>query len=252
MKRLRFFDHHKRVPPATMLDRLADSRAVLSLQGDTASTDRDHAVFETMSLKVELESNAEGLMKDLPFADDVPWRDLIVWVNRRSRRTVAEDVLARLGDMSEEEWNRRVEEMRRRRLDVLWTLPGSRAHKNVLRAAVAAQKNWPKKVHAEIVEREKAKEREEEKERGEERDWRAEQNARRREYEERQRKERSKRNVPQKRMSAAKRRANGAPWVGHARRAVPLKELRARSQLRARRIRRGQGLFSRHTGGIDT
>ena len=68
-------------------------------------------------------------------------RDLIIAVEARHPWSAAEDTLATLGNITDTpgEWERRVEMMRRYRLDVLWALPGSRAHHNVLRAAVAAQ-----------------------------------------------------------------------------------------------------------------
>ena len=40
-------------------------------------------MFETLSLKLELEDNIEPLVSVLPYGEDVPWRDIIVGVKVR-------------------------------------------------------------------------------------------------------------------------------------------------------------------------
>ena len=67
-------DANERLSATEFMNVLADSRASLSLRGDGAATERDSSVFETLTLKVELASNVDALIPDLPFGADVPWR----------------------------------------------------------------------------------------------------------------------------------------------------------------------------------
>ena len=137
-----------RQPVTKAVKYLAQSRAVLSLRGDTPMTDRDSLVFETLSLKLELEDNIERLLPMLPFTDVVPWRDLILAIKVRHPWTMAEDILYAMQGISRAEWNRRVKLMAQYRKDVLWAMPGIRTHQNVMRNALAAAKAWKKPVAA--------------------------------------------------------------------------------------------------------
>ena len=67
-------DANARLSATRFMKILANSRASLSLRGDGPTTERDASVFETLTLKVELASNVDALISDLPFGAEVPWR----------------------------------------------------------------------------------------------------------------------------------------------------------------------------------
>ena len=55
----------KRIPNSQFIKLLSQTRASLSLRGDTPMTDRDSLVFETLSVKMELE--VRGVVQFISF-----------------------------------------------------------------------------------------------------------------------------------------------------------------------------------------
>jgi hypothetical protein len=128
-----------RIPCREAMELLRSSRFVLTLPGDTATTDRIFNAFETLTLVAALSHERDKLLSVLPFHSTVPWASLIVWIDTQHfTADPCEAIVAATARMPMSDVAERMELMAQFRNEVLWLPTGkasSRAASNVLDAA---------------------------------------------------------------------------------------------------------------------
>ena len=122
------------------MELLRSARFVLTLPGDSATTDRIFNAFETLTLVAALSHERDRLLSVLPFHSAVPWATLIVWIDTKHFDTDPYDaIFAAKARMPLFEVAERMELMSQFRNEVLWLPPSgkatTRAASNVLDAA---------------------------------------------------------------------------------------------------------------------
>ncbi len=128
----------KVVPKCEAMAIMADSRMVLSLAGDTPTTDRLFNAFDSETAVLVLSDELPALLRRLPFPSVIPWRKVLQLVVPTSNftasplrsitRVATKTSLRTLGHV--------IALMRLHRNDVRWSVQGSRATWNVLHEAL--------------------------------------------------------------------------------------------------------------------
>ena len=112
------------------------SGLVLSLPGDSPTTDRILNAFETATPVAALSHDKARLLEALPFPFALPWEALLVWLDTAAfEADPVGCVRAAALALSRNDLDARIAAMAAAREQLLWALPGSRATENVLRAA---------------------------------------------------------------------------------------------------------------------
>ena len=100
---------------------LRSARFVLSLPGDSATTDRIFNAFETLTLIAALSHERDKLLSVLPFHSAVPWASLIVWIDtKRFMKDPVGAIMAATAHMRVAQVEERMQTMARYRNEVLW------------------------------------------------------------------------------------------------------------------------------------
>jgi hypothetical protein len=116
---------------------MADSLVVLSLPGDTPTTDRIYNAFESVTIIACLSHDKEPLLRNLPFHFAVEWESLILWIDTdQFVVSPLAAISAAVDGMSPAEVKRRLTLMLLFQKEVTWTHPNSRASQNVLQGAM--------------------------------------------------------------------------------------------------------------------
>jgi hypothetical protein len=117
-----------------------DALVILSLPGDTATTDRFFNAFESLTIVAALSHDKSRLLDNLPFPFAIPWEDLIFWIDSAEfEKAPLQSVIDAVNGMSEAEAHGRLHLMRTFRKEATWTGRFSRASQNLLEAAVQAR-----------------------------------------------------------------------------------------------------------------
>eukprot|EP00873_Tetraselmis_striata_P029108 jgi/Tetstr1/449372/TSEL_003883.t1 len=124
----------------TDLDVLADSRFVVTLTGDTPTTDRLCNMFDTVTVPIALASKLPAIMSVVPFREVIPWQEIFATVSDAAWKVDAvQSVLDVIDSLTPAEVQRREHLMMQHADDISFASPATtRAHTNLINAAWAA------------------------------------------------------------------------------------------------------------------
>ena len=118
-----------------------DSLIILSLPGDTSSTDRFQNAFDTNNIISTIDfynghDHVKQILDNLPFHHAVPWRDLILWINGTLFESDPVGALKQTVDsLSDDEADARLASMEKYRAQVSWAWSDSVVVHNILESA---------------------------------------------------------------------------------------------------------------------
>jgi hypothetical protein len=121
---------------------MLDATVVLTLPGDTSTTDRIFNAFESGTILAALSHDKARLLRALPFQFAVAWEQMFLWIDTAEFVRKPLDALSKITDALDAR-----DIMRRRRIirlmqkEVTWTHEHSRATLNVLEAALRKKKS---------------------------------------------------------------------------------------------------------------
>jgi len=117
-----------------------DSLVILSLPGDTSTTDRIFNAFDSLSIVAALSHDKTRLLANLPFHFAVPWEDLILWIDSTEfERSPLQSLVDAVNGMSEADTHRRLSWTSIFKKEVTWTGLYSRASQNIIEAGARAR-----------------------------------------------------------------------------------------------------------------
>ena len=130
----------RKVDKCESLARMGESRMVLSLAGDTPTTDRIFNAFDAGAVPLVLSNEVPAIVSKLPFGSVVPWQRLLLPLPGDDFDAAPLQALqgaATRASARGDELAARARLVGAHRRDVIWGAPGSRAHVHLLREALA-------------------------------------------------------------------------------------------------------------------